>query len=390
MQENPLRPVAVRFPALKKDARTDIVVVGGGITGVLCGHFLQEAGYQTIVLEQDEVGGGASGASSGILYYGTGTNLIPAMKLWGKETAGWVWQETAQNVKELAALAEDLDCGLRRPGAIMLAKSEKEAQLLKQEHKELSAIGLNHSLLSPKEVKQFFPAVPFAAGLHFEDCAQLYPAQFAGGLAKKMNIPVYEHTKAVDAVTGARGVTVKTERAVIAADYVIVATNDYPFPPEKSWGLERSFVQQNSVIAASQKVSAAQRKAYFPEEKIGWTMEEDYDLFYPHEGRLLFEVYALKGLKEKLAAYYPGFAFTRDKQWGTSWGRCTDWLPLAGRLKNGIFVAAATGDQGTTTGYTIAKHAVAMAEGKKNRWLELCDPKRYLPGGGKAKKPEAA
>ncbi len=404
MQENPLRPVVTRFPSLKKNAKADIVVVGGGITGVLCGHFLQEAGYTTMILEMDEVGGGASGASSGILYYGTGTNLIPAIKLWGKETARFVWQETADNIRNLALLAERerIDCGLRRPGAIMVARTEKEKMMLEKEQKELAAIGLNHDLLSTKELKQFYPARSFAAGLHFESCAQLYPALFAAGLARACDLLLYEKTKVEGVTAGEGDVVVKIGAATVRAQHVLFATNDFPVTPQHSFGLEHHFSQENSIIFAS-KVSPSQVKRFFPQEKIFWTMENEYDLFYPHEGRLLLETYTMKEKDKKLAATYPGFPFVVDKQWGSSWGRCADWLPLAGRLnggrlkpagssliaarlaaplrqeamKPGVFTAAATGDQGTISGYTIAKHAAAMVEGRKSRWLELCDPQRF-------------
>ena len=76
-------------------------------------------------------------------------------------------------------------------------------------------------------------------------------------------------------------------------------------------------------------------------------------------------------------SYYPEFDFKQELQWGSSWGRTSDWLPLAGEIQKNIFAAAATGDQGTTMGYTIAKHVVDMIEGKKNKFLEFTNPKRF-------------
>lgn len=382
MQENILRPVVKRFPQLKNDAKTEVLVVGGGITGVLCSYFLNKAGYETIVLEMDEVGSGASGASSGILYYGTGTNLVPAIDLWGRETAAYIWKETAKNVKELAALAEknSLNCGLRRPGGIMVARTDEEVKFLEHEQAELAKIGIKHPPLSSTEVKQFYPAQAFKAGLHFHGCSQIYPALFAAELAGKTNLPLYEYTKMESVKHAKEGLIVKTPTAKISCSKIIFATNDFPVPPEKPLGIEKHFIQESSVIIASQKVARGQIKKIYPKETILWTMDKNYDIIYEHEGRFILELYRLERLAEKLAFYYPGFDFKQEAQWGSSWARVKDWLPLAGEFQPNIYTAMAMSDQGTTMGYTTAKHIVDMIEGRKNKYLELTDPKRLIKG----------
>ena len=70
MQSNLLFPQKKRFPKLENDVKADVVIVGGGMVGVSSAYHLQQAGYEVIVIEQDEVGSCASGASSAILYYG--------------------------------------------------------------------------------------------------------------------------------------------------------------------------------------------------------------------------------------------------------------------------------------------------------------------------------
>jgi glycine/D-amino acid oxidase-like deaminating enzyme len=74
MQANPLWPVTERFPRLERDSNVDVVIVGAGIAGISCAFHLQNAGYKVLVLEKDEVGVAATGASSGILYYGSHTH----------------------------------------------------------------------------------------------------------------------------------------------------------------------------------------------------------------------------------------------------------------------------------------------------------------------------
>lgn len=88
------------------------------MAGISCAFHLNRAGYRTVLLERDEIGSGASGASSGVLYYGSGTNFVPATKLFGDARAGMLWQETEGAIEEIVKMVHDdqIECGLRRPG----------------------------------------------------------------------------------------------------------------------------------------------------------------------------------------------------------------------------------------------------------------------------------
>jgi glycine/D-amino acid oxidase-like deaminating enzyme len=126
LQSNPIWPVKTRFPKLNDDINVDVGIIGGGIAGISSAYHLKNAGYRVAILEQDEIGSAATGASSGILYYGSGTNFVEAMALFGKEKAKFLWSETEKMINDITKLVEDndIDCGLRKCGAIMVAKND--------------------------------------------------------------------------------------------------------------------------------------------------------------------------------------------------------------------------------------------------------------------------
>ncbi len=372
MQVNPLWPVESRFPQLEKDLRADIVIVGGGMAGISCALDLTKRGYETILLEQDAVGSAASGASSGVLYYGSGTNYVQALELFGVEPARQLWLETGRAIKEIVSAARgcETSCGLRRCGSIMVAKTEEETLGLEREHNELHRIGITTELLSSDELRAFFPLRPFLQGLAFAEVAQVHPARFAAGVAKTQGLRLYENSPVTGWEADADRVSVRSPKGTVRASKLVLATNTQP-----CLGLEDHFEIESSVILASQSVEGV--KSIWPEEKIIWSMEEKYDLIYPRGDRLILELYVLGDEAAKLAYYYPRVQFRIEHQWGDIWARPMDWMPIVGTLKQNVAVAIGMGDQGIIMSWLSAQHIADSLEGKSDWFLERTSPLRF-------------
>lgn len=373
MQANPLWPVKRRFPQLKDNLRTEVAIVGGGITGISSAHHLQRRGYDVVVMERDEMGSAASGASSGILYYGSGTNLLEAMELYGKESATMLWNESRETMHSIVELVEKegLEAGLTKTGAIMVAKTEEEAERLQGESAALKGIGIGTELLPGPEIALHFASRAFLAGLHFPECAQIRPAIFASSVAARFNLRVFENTPYVSLDDTKGGMTVKTPHGSIYCAWALFATNLRPY-----FGLDAFFTEESSAIIASKPLDAVALKRIWPDPKLVWTMEEQYDIIYPAEDRLVLEVFRTKRAKEKLAYYYPQ-GFDKDVQWGDSWARSKDWLPIVGSVGQDIFAAMAMGDQGIVMGFTAGRKMPLLIEKKGDAFLELTSPARF-------------
>src|SRR6185437_4604157 len=85
------------FPRLKKSAHFDVVVVGGGITGLSAAYFLKKAGKSVAVLERDRIGAHDTGCTTAHLTAVTDLRLSKLAETFGEGAVRLVW-----NAGELA------------------------------------------------------------------------------------------------------------------------------------------------------------------------------------------------------------------------------------------------------------------------------------------------
>lgn len=374
MQANPLFPIKGEFPVLEKDLNVDIVVVGAGIAGISAAYSFANAGYKTVILEEQEVGAGATSASSGILYYGTGTTFTNAIELFGKKNAEMIWKESKKTIEEIEKLIEknSIECDFRRPGAIMAAKNEQERDFLEKELQNLNSIGFEGEILDSKEIKNYYTEREFVAGLNQSFVPQIAPGLFTVGLAKAANIDIYSKTPLIKYEELDGQIIVETPKAKVKAQKILFATNRKPF-----FGLENHFSVENSVIYASKKLGEKKLKEIWPEHRIIWTLEDKYDIIYEHDGRAILELYYSKGAQEKMKYYFTSFEFNKEFVWGDAWAKTKDWLPIFGRISKNVFISIAMGDQGIVMGHTTGRKAVKLMEQEEDEFLRLVSPSRF-------------
>jgi glycine/D-amino acid oxidase-like deaminating enzyme len=318
------------------------------------------------------------GASSGVLYYGSGTNYVPAVELFGKVGADNLWKETAEVIDTIVATAskDEIDCGLRTCGALMVAKNESQVEEIQTERSGVSSLGLPARFLSRKEVKEILPLQEFLGGLAFDGVGQIHPAQFSSGLAADTQLQVYEGTSSLSWTEGPDGVVVKTPNGQIRASHVVIATNNEP-----CLGYEEFFEIESSVILASQETGRV--KEVFPAEKIIWTMEDRYDMFYPRGERLILELYELGYEQAKIAQYFPGIPFSIEHTWGECWAKPKDWLPIMGKVSKRAAVSIGMGDQGIIMSWLCGSKMPAVLDGKGDWFTERASPQRFKTASGR-------
>jgi gamma-glutamylputrescine oxidase len=94
---------------------TDVVVVGGGMTGLMCARTLRARGQRVCLLEAETCGAGASGRSSGLITPDSELELRDLLRQFGPEEARKLWAFALGGVEEIrrAILKDRIDCDMQ-------------------------------------------------------------------------------------------------------------------------------------------------------------------------------------------------------------------------------------------------------------------------------------
>lgn len=118
-----------RYPG-RLPERADVLVIGGGITGVSLMHHLGRAGIDAMLVERDHLASGASGRNAGFLLAGVADCYAEAVRIFGRPRARDIWTMTEENHIEEIAAVRGHEIGYRRTGSIVLASGPREAEQL--------------------------------------------------------------------------------------------------------------------------------------------------------------------------------------------------------------------------------------------------------------------
>lgn len=200
------------FSSLKGDKKTDILVIGGGITGLLCAHYLQQAGMDYMLIEADRLCGGVTEGTTAKITAQHGLIYHKLLKARGKEGAGAYLMAARQALAEYRRLCPRLDCDFLETDSYLYAM-ERTAPL-ERELEALAVLGY-----SAEYVADLPLPLPIEGAIKFSRQAQFHPQKFAAAISKGLHI--FEHTPALSYEGG----QVLTPGGRITPKKIIVATH---------------------------------------------------------------------------------------------------------------------------------------------------------------------
>ncbi len=231
--DRPERPAA--RPRLVGDVEADLVVVGGGFTGLWAALQAAEENpaRSIVVVEGDRIGQGASGRNGGFCAASITHGLANGADRFPDELATLLrlGDETLDAI-EAAVARHGIDCDFERTGELDVATAPWQAEGLREQHELARSLGLDLELLDTEQVRAEVDSPTYLAGLYDpRGVAMLDPAKLVWGLARaneRLGVRIVEHTPATDLRAERSGVRVVTPHGTIRAAKVLLATAAFP------------------------------------------------------------------------------------------------------------------------------------------------------------------
>lgn len=215
-------------PPLQGEAEADVVVIGGGYTGLHAALNAADKGFSVILLEAGKIGWGASGRNGGQMIPGWRKSAGELIARYGKAKAKLLFDlslEALQLTRERIG-KHAIQCDLHLNGHLTMAAKPDDLAWMRAEAETLAAMDYPHArVLSADEARAKVAAEGFHGALLDEKGGHLHPLNYALGLAdaaRSAGVQLHENSRVLRLETK-QGVAGHTESGIVRARYGVLA-----------------------------------------------------------------------------------------------------------------------------------------------------------------------
>ena len=354
--------------ALNKDIKTDVLVIGAGIAGILTAYMLKQKGRDVVLIDAAEI---ASGNTKNTTAKITSQHDLIYSKLiteFGEEKARQYAKANELAIKKYKEIIEDkrIECDFEEKPAYVY--SLNEVDVLKEEAKVAKNLGIDAEFV--QEVN-----LPFKikGAVKFNNQAQFNPLKFLKGISNELVI--YENTRALEIKEN----LVVTSGGNITANNIVVATH-YPIMNAPGYYFMKMH-QERSYVLALENTSEIDGM-YIDLNKEGYSFRTYNNLLLlggiSHRTGENEEGGSYDELRKVAKRLYPK---AKEKYyWSAQDCMTIDGIPYIGRYSSetpNIYVATGFNKWGMTSSMVSAMIISDMILEKENDFSEIFSPRRF-------------
>ena len=270
----------------------DVIVIGGGYTGLSAARTLAKQGVSVAVLEAETIGWGASSRNGGMVLTGLKLPMQIVIKRYGRDLARQLFQCSLDSVDSVEQIVreEKIDCGFARTGHLLTANKPQHYEALEHEV-EFMAKEFNHKvrLVPPRELKDEIGSTTYHGGLVDEVSGGLNPAQYVAGLARaaeKAGARLHSRARVDRIGRAGKRFSLHTKRGALLADSVFVATAGYTGNATKR--LQRKVIPIGSFIIATERLPDELVRDLSPKNRMIFDYKHYLNYFRLWDNRMIF------------------------------------------------------------------------------------------------------
>lgn len=378
--------------------KADVVIVGGGMSGLSAAQKFRKAGHEVIVLERYFCGGGASGKSSGFITQNAELGLTHYVDVYGPTKARAIWEFVTSGVAAIRENIEkyDIDCDYVKEDTLIVANSLGGMKELTLEYENLIKLNYPSYLYDKQTLENLLHADSFYGAMRYENTFGINVYSYLQAMKDILvheGVKIYEETP----VLAVHDHGVETPDAKITADHIVMCIDR--FMPELGLLTDKVY-QAETFILLSAPLTDAEVQSIFPSQRF---MMWDTDMVYQYyritgDNRFLiggstmmrtfhFQTpYTPNSVYKKLTNYvktrFPQLALNFEYMWPGLIGVSKDMQPIIGPDAASPHIYYVTGATGLPWAAALGTYAADAIVEKRHDFDELFSPTRsfYFDG----------
>lgn len=376
------------YPSLQKNLSTEIVIIGGGITGALTSYALMRAGYTVTLLDKRDIGQGSTSATTSMLQYEIDVPLYQLATMIGEENATLCYRSGIKAIDNIEKIIgeEKINCGFEKKRSLFIAHDKKSCQWLQQEYDIRNKHRLGVQWLQKEEAGKRY-GINCTGAILSDSAASVDAYKLAHELIQlnvKKGMEVFDQTEIE------KFDFEKEQPVIYTKDGHTVTCNKIVF----CTGFETTQMLKEKIADLFYTYACVSEQGIAINKNLSdilvWNTEQPYlYMRTTDDGRLLiggedssnnFSFFQqrtkeskAKKLMKKLQTVLPGVPFIEDFNWGGTFGSTKDGLPYIGaspEYNNALFVLG-FGGNGITFSIQAMDIIPDLLKGRENKLAEL-------------------
>ena len=354
-----------QYEPLRQDMKTDVLIIGGGITGILCADRLREAGASCVLVEARSLCGGITGNTTAKITVQHGLIFSKLLREFGTERTQMYLRANREALERYRTMCRTIECDFEEQTSAVYslddpAKIENELRALQK-------------ISAPAEYASSLPLpFPIRGAVSFSGQAQFHPLKFLSAIAQGLSI--YENTRILELTPNGA----VTEYGTIQADKIIVATH-FPFLNKHGSYFLKLYQSRSYVLALhhAQKMQGM----YVDESDAGLSFRSYGDQLLVGGGghRTGKKGSGWKEPEQFVQRYYP--QSSPAARWAAQDCMTLDGIPYVGQYSKrtpNLYAATGFNKWGMTSAMAAAHLLTDLVLGKQNPYTELFSPSRTI------------
>ena len=366
--------------ALDHSLHTDVLIIGGGITGITTAYYLRNSALNVTLVEQNRIASGVSSRTTGKINYLQETIYTDLEKLYSTSVAEKYLESQLLAIKEITRIIkkEKIKCDFDKVKSYVFTNKRKETIKIKGEGEFLKKHGIK-----VKEYKDLDSPLKAKYAISVEDTYVFHPLKYLFHLKKiseKEGVTFYENTRVQKLEKQDNGYICYTDKYEIKANKVILACH-YPF-------FLFPFFMPLKVYTEKSYITAFKTKNYERESYITSTIPTESIRYHKDTNAYMFYLSCSHQLSNHLnekdnfnKAIFKAKRYTKkiDYVWENDDIMTLDRMPYIGYIEShnaNLLLGTGYNTWGMTNG-TLAGYILSdMVLGRKNAFIPLFNPLR--------------